>query len=744
MRRPLTLVCLISCFVVFLYAIIIGSGQNIAATSSSYSFLYGNSLQVIGKVDNKEIKNDNQVLYLRCVTFCDGEISFNNKNKGIICYVSLDENVPLGSFVMLSGEAKEFRQATNEGEFDLAKYYFSQGYIFQMKNCTVISKSVKYSYVKEKLYDLKMYLGEIADRIFFQTDSGIMKAMILGEKSDLDQDIKGLYQKSGISHILAISGLHISLIGMCLYKLLKRIGIPVTARTVIPIIVMILYGIMCGSSTSTIRAVFMFCLMMFSYIKRRTYDLPTALSLAALMISILNCFVYLSSSFYLSFMAVFGIAIFSKYIVPKSGNKAMRAILSSLSVSYFTLPILLFFYYEYPLYSIFLNLLIIPLMGILIAFGIVGILIGTISINVAIVVAYPCHYILWFYEKLCNFTGDLPKNHIIMGKPHIVCIAIFYIICIFYVLCSNYFSKEECKIKYKSFIKILILFLGVLVLIKIPPNLRISVIDVGQGDGICIEIKNKVLMVDGGSSSKSDVAKYQIVPLLKAKGISKIDYWLVSHPDEDHVSGLVEMLNDDTGIVIRNIILPHTISVKEDTRELITLANNNKINISYVGRGDGLKIGGAEFICINPDTSRAYEDVNEYSEVFLFKYKDFKMLFTGDSTKESEETYLNYCHDQKIDIQNIDVLKVAHHGSNTSSSEKLIMYINPKISIISCGKNNRYGHPKKEILERLTGSKIYRTDEGGEIVIDIDKKASEIIIKEFVLDSDRRYILQSQ
>ena len=851
MRRPLAFVCLVYLAIVFALIHIRGIPDKPLPAE--------NYIKIQGWVADKD--ETNQVIYLSDVTFCN-EADFTTKEEyGAICYLAEEGTLPrLGSYVEIEGKVGSFSRATNQGEFDLYAYYFIKGYNFSLKNARINAVSSSYNSYLEGLRSIRNGLASTIEVLFNEEDAGIIKTMMLGDKSSIDKDIKALYQESGISHILSISGLHISIIGMCLYSLLKRMGILVWIRTSIAVFVMVNFGLMTGMGTSTLRAIIMFGLVMLSFELRRSYDIITALCLAGAVIVFQNNYIVLYAGFWLSFLAVFGIAVFSrclyiskdkidkvpfgyvevissKGIIAKIfclGRKTVSITLGQMvvglgncfmacfSVSFFTLPVVLYYYYEFPLYSIILNIIIVPLMSFLLGIAIVVCLLcelicalaaiaagGQVAIasgghaakgaGVTVVIfkilSYPCHVILWFYKHICKFINGFPLSSIILGKPSAWKIVVFYSICGFILLihCWNIGKRiEESKTgaklnnkdelnnkavsgmnvkirhklstKFKNLllsnqfkVKLVLICLALILLIPIRRGFKISLIDVGQGDGLCIEYNSKTYMIDGGSSSKNNLAKYQLLPFLKSKGIGHIDYWFISHPDSDHISGLKEMLSEDgkMDISIGTVVLPASATIESDAEELIGLIKARKINIAYVSQGDSFTYKDLSLECINPVKGKVYEDVNAYSEVFILRYKDFSMVLTGDATTESEEDIMEYlgdvglrlaptgdyinakggaesCFKDNIDQwigadskadYKIDILKVGHHGSKTSTSKAFAETLSPDIAVISVGKNNKYGHPNKETIDTLTDihATIFQTSDLGCIEISVDK-----------------------
>ena len=552
---------------------------------------------------------------------------------------------------------------------------------------------------------------------------------------------------AGIAHILAISGLHISFIGMAIYRLLRRrFRFLFSAAVSIPVVLS--FGIMSGFGISTMRAIIMFILKIIGEVLGRKYDAITAISLAGLVLLVQNPFVVCNSGFQMSFGAIIAIVLILPIVeeILNTDNKIIKVLSANFTISLVMNPILAWNYYELPTFSFLLNIVVVPLMSVVIVSSIVGIFCSCIMFGFGKAVIFPGCGILELYTFLCNIINKSSVASIVVGQPKVTIIIVYYAILLVVLfglknirtkytraekerniikketgLVLEKKAKKERRIKGQNVKLRLACIVGFLLLncliYYIPnPGFYITFINVGQGDGILIHGDNGTkVMVDGGSTSEKQVAKNCIVPYLKAEGIGTIDYSIITHTDKDHISGILEILenNNSNRIRIKNLVMPD-INMKDDTyNELIEKAKLKKINVLYIKKGDTLSLGKTKIKCIYPETTTTASDKNDYCTVLSVKNKTSKILLTGDISKEIEEKI-------KDDIEeNYTVLKVAHHGSNYSSSEKFLKKVNPKYSIISVGKNNSYGHPGNETMERLRkqGGVIYRTDEKGGITI---------------------------
>lgn len=743
-------------FVVIFFTLITGFMlMSNEITTRNYIYdLKENTVIVQGKIYKIENTAFGTNIYLKGVEVENGEKSVSVKR--IFVNTEKIPNVKIGNIIKVRGKLRQFEEAANKGNFDSRKYYLSLGFYGKIEAGTIEVINSDYSGIRQGLYELRMEIIERLEKLcsdnngifsIINNKNGIIGAIILGDKTDLDSGIKELYSVSGIAHILAISGLHISFIGMAIYRLLRRrFRFLFSAAVSIPVVLS--FGIMSGFGISTIRAIIMFILKIIGEVLGRKYDAITAISLAGLVLLVQNPFVVCNSGFQMSFGAIIAIVLILPIVeeILNTDNKIIKVISANFTISLVMNPILAWNYYELPTFSFLLNIVVVPLMSVVIVSSIAGIFCSYIMFGFGKAGIFPGCGILELYTFLCNIINKSSVASIVVGQPKVTIIIVYYAILLVVLfglknirtkytraekerniikketgLVLEKKAKKERRIKGQNVKLRLACIVGFLLLnclIYYIPNqgFYITFINVGQGDGILIHGDNGTkVMVDGGSTSEKQVAKNCIVPYLKAEGIGTIDYSIITHTDKDHISGILEILenNNSNRIRIKNLVMPD-INMKDDTyNELIEKAKLKKINVLYIKKGDTLSLGKTKIKCIYPETTTTASDKNDYCTVLSVKNKTSKILLTGDISKEIEEKI-------KDDIEeNYTVLKVAHHGSNYSSSEKFLKKVNPKYSIISVGKNNSYGHPGNETMERLRkqGGVIYRTDEKGGITI---------------------------
>ncbi|WP_370750002.1 DNA internalization-related competence protein ComEC/Rec2 [Eubacterium sp.] len=680
----------------------------------------------------------------------------NNRECGnIIAYFQSEPDLKIGNKIYLKGKIQQFEVARNKGNFDSKKYYLSIGITTKIAVKEYYVSDDNYDFLRDKLCTLREYVVGMfsklcdtngKDKWLYGNKAGIFSAILMGDKTELDQEIKDLYSLSGIAHILAISGLHISLIGMFLYSLLRK-RFSFATSSALTIAVVTLFAITSGMGIATIRAFVMFILKLIGEILGRKYDYITAISLSALILLADNPFIIINSGFQMSFCAMITITIIWPKVVYLINikSKIANSIVLSLCIGIFMNPVIAYNYFQLPTYSFMLNIIVVPLLGIVVISAIAGSGMGFLSILMGKTALTPGCLILEVYTFLCENVLKIPGAVIVVGKPTIKIIVLYYMVIVFFLFCFTLVRKnyeKDCNIKEmidengkkvissqiilkkqrKFDFKIRLAVVGISILsgffIYYTPSkgLDIQFMDVGQGDGIFIKADDgTTITIDGGSSDVKNVAKYRMIPCIKASGTGGIDYAVITHADKDHISGIEEILNMNTenGLTIRNLVMPHVSYEDEAYDELLTAAKTKGIQVLYIKEGDTMKLGKVEIKCIHPDGKYISDNRNDYSTVLSLKYENFSALFTGDIPAEIEKSIIN-----KID-NNYTILKVAHHGSKYSSNMEFLKKVMPAYSVISVGGDNSYGHPGTETINKLKSlnSKILRTDLSGEIEI---------------------------
>lgn len=626
-----------------------------------------------------------------------------------------------GEYIEMEGTAARFNRATNPGGYDEEKYQYGNGIFLKIKNVQFKKRSGKKGSIKAVLFLLQKRLSDIYQKLFDEENASLAGAMVLGDKTDLDSDIKELYQKNGIAHLIAISGLHIAMIGGTIYQLLRRKSGSFGVAAILGGGFIILYGMMTGLSGSTLRAVIMLLVMIGAEVTGRRYDIQSAIALALLVMLIQNPYQMFQAGFLLSFGAVLGITWFVPVWNMYFENIPwwLSGLTVSISVQIVTLPIVLWFFYEIPVWGVWLNIIVVPLMSILLACLIFCGLVGLFSLAAGQLFAMPAVWIFRLYKLLCEGIGYLPFHTFCMGRPPVWFIVMYYILLGIF-LQGQY---QEKNIRFGKKLQVwcyVVSFVLLFAVQRIPGNLKICMMDVGQGDGFYIRTPESLhILMDGGSSTKNKLGKYVLNNTVRYFGTIRLDYVFVSHSDKDHYSGILELLQDGD-IQIKHLVLPAIANPDGAYRVLEQKAKEGQTEVIYMGAGTCLQLGAISFKCLNPEYGD-HADKNTASLVFLVSYKDFDMLFTGDIDHIAEERLIEQ---EQLGQYNIEVLKVAHHGSNTSSSAIFLKNIAPEVSLVSVAEKNGYGHPAKEVVRRLLqySDKIYLTKDSGAVTIDTNGK----------------------
>ncbi len=772
MKRPLFIFSIVITAIVYLYLELFLSDFLMDFPDS----FDGSFLSVTGIVTKKEFKVDylgeiTPVVYITPVNTSIG------KNKYIALYMAPDgyREPFIGESVKVRGSVKLFNCARNPGEFDSRLYYATLKTAYGIKNARIVARNGKINYLREGLYRLRYYLEGILDKCLDKGDSSIMKAILLGDKAFMEEESKELYKDNGIIHILAVSGLHISLLGIGLYELLRHLRLKVMPSAIAAMIFMCLYGHMCGMSSSAFRAIAMFSIRMLAPMVKRAYDMLSALAIAFLLLLLDQPLVLYNSGFLFSFGAILGIGlvmpalkpvekipvkasgIFSSSVFdgvimntrmrfaddPKESRsvmllkKVISGLLVSISIFIVTLPVYMNFYYTYPIYSVLLNLIVLPLMAPLMIFGIGCLLIGGAVPFMGSIIGIPIHLILLLFELLCNIMLKIPGRTWFMGHGEPWKCWIYMSALCFFVFARDMAKERKYKSARIDIIRYSILSIAFLLMTINPSSgLNITMIDVDQGDGILIETRGANILIDGGSTGKKNVGKYSIIPYLKYQGIGEIDAAIITHEDLDHISGVLEIMDDmeNGGIRIRQLVLPDVSEASrgDNYKKLQKRAWALKIPVTYISCGQNFNVGKTGFLCLNPERGMTTEGANAYSTVLFMKYGEFTALFTGDVEQEGQEHILRDIAANKEMFNEVTMLKVAHHGSMYTTDKEFLKLTRPQIAVISCGRDNRYGHPHDELIERLeaVGAKIFRTDRSGAISFSV--KNNRISIHEYL------------
>lgn len=691
-------------------------------------------ITLTGRIYQKTEKQDYQVLYLKNNSIIYHQQSL--KESKIIIYDEKKKKLDIGDILIADGKIRFFENARNPGNFDMKLYYQSQGIhasvwaesVGKVKN----NDSTLYEKIRNILYKFRCTWKKNLCNVMGEKDGNILSAMILGEKAQIDQEQKELYRVNGIGHILAISGLHLSFVGLGMYRIFRRISGSYAIGGIAGITFLICYILMIGFTISAVRALVMFLFRVGADMTGRNYDSITALSFAMAIVLVWRPLSVYDGGFWMSFGAVLAIIV----ILPAFSELPLEGVWASIGINLVIFPVLLYYFYEFPLYSIVLNLFVIPTMSILLFMGITGSLIYWVFVPGGELTLKLCKMILAVYDMSCYGIMKLPCARIVTGQPEKWQIVLYYI-CL--LIAGIWYIRQRKQGKkglknYKNFsVTFVFLCIGIFLMsmrFGESGKLMLTMLDVGQGDGIYIKgPKGGNYFMDGGSSDVKNVGQYRIEPFLLSKGVKKLECVFISHGDSDHLSGIEEMIErKEIGVEIGKIVFPVREVWDEKLKELAKKAMENRIPIATIEPGKSIKEKDMLLTCISPDHNFTGESGNEASMVLALSYHNFDMLLTGDVEGAGEKQLIGELKEKGT----FKILKAAHHGSKNSTGEEFLETVKPAYTLISAGIGNRYGHPHKETLERLekAESKVYSTKDCGAITVEVEE--SKFIIEYFV------------
>ena len=648
-----------------------------------YSFIFINFIIV-----KSEYKDSDKNLYGTVIDYKKSKdkttIWVKGKEKVLVNYYS-DINVSYGDYIYVYGVFKKPKENGNFNLFNYKRYLLSNkiNYVVTASKITIIKKNDNVFY---KLKNNLLKRIESANR-----SKGYILAFLYADKSLIEKDIYTKYQKIGVSHLFAVSGMHVSLISIVLLKLLNKIK--ERKRYIIVSIFLSIYLFLTNFTISMVRATFQFILFFINKSFKLNIDNSNLVILLFSILVIINPYNIYNIGFLFSFIISFTLIRCSKLIKGKFIIKSLKISL----ISFFSsMPVLINNFFEVNFLGIILNIIYIPFVSyILFPLSLVTVLFPSLDNILYMFISY--------FEKITDFFSNIKFLSFSICKMNIFLIIIYYIIFI-------YILKRKKKLIYK----IIIVIISLIFLInngRIVNN-EVSILDVGQGDSSLIRLKNKNILIDTGGNINYDISKNILIPYFKSVGIKKIDYLVLTHGDYDHMGEAINLVEN---FKVEKVIF-NCGPYNDLEQELIKVLVKKKIK--YYSCIKELNIDNNKLYFLQ---TKEYDNENDNSNVIYSELNVYKFMFMGDASVTTEKEIMN-----KYNLPDIDVLKVGHHGSKTSSSKGFINVINPKYSIISVGKNNRYGHPNKEVLENLENSKIYRTDLDGSIMFKIKNNELKI------------------
>lgn len=735
--------------IIFIIIFSIISNSIVIFKNYKFNNLYKDEQSLKGEaiVLSDKIEKENYFIYKAKVLYANNSNQYKNTYLYLRINKKSTKKLEYGDKVSFIGEFIEPNSKRNYKGFDYKEYLKTLGIYgsLKTKEINILEKNkvnFAFNFAHKVSNSIKQKIEDLTDK----NNASLIKGILLGNTSSIEEDVKDEFRVSNISHILAVSGMHVYYIIFGI-QLLCKLNVGKQKTRFIIILFLIIYMFITGFSVSVVRASIMAIISIVANILYRRNDTFTTISISLVLILLYNPFLITNIGLQFSYIGTIGIIIFNKNMLKflKSLSIKIKEIVAvTLSAQLAILPIIIYHFNSFGIYFLFTNLLISIIIGPIIILSSLVIFFSYI-LSPIVQVFLPILKGLFCILTLISKISYLPFSEIIISTPKILLIIIYYIL----ILIINYIyslyhlkklnytqlrirniialTKYRIRLNKIKYVKYSCSFILILIIIvfTIPKKLEINFIDVGQGDStFIITPKNQTILIDGGGSlsKEYDVGKNTLLPYILDKGYTKIDYIFISHFDQDHIGGLLTILRK---LKVGEVIISKQIENSENYKEFLNIVKEKKIKVEVVKAGDKLII--EDNIYFDILWPKKYEEIttnalNNNSIVMKMYYKSFSILFTGDIEEIAENKVLELYKGQDNKLIS-NVLKVAHHGSNTSSKKEILDKINPKIAFIGVGKNNLFKHPSDETIENLKNHNtvIYRTDKNGEITLQIDK-----------------------
>ncbi len=659
------------------------------------------------------------------------DIKTDEFDKPINIQIYTPEEVSLerGDYVFVKGRLEALERPRNPGGFDEFLYLRARKVEYTLSALSVENHGATFNFMK--YFDrLRTYLTMRIDKSLPNVESGMLKAMLLGDKSELDTYVKDLFKVSGVYHVLVVSGMHIGIVFLACIKLLSMIGKRFALYASVPLI--LFYILLTGASLPAVRAGIVCVLFAISQVAGRDSDGLTAAAIAAIALLVYEPLYLFDVGFQYSFSSVFGILLLSKPIYQllsyirtpeifykKNGENIIYAYLSPICAASISITVVSgYYFYVFTPYSILVNAAILLTMSFLVSLGLLALLLGLLSLSVQTFLLATCYYLLRAYNLICETFLKLPFSVIITGRWTVLSIVLYIIL-----LCSLYYTfsvgTEQRRTRLLIFASVVFVFVsGNLAQELIEKPLIVTLLDVGQGDGIVVSKGREAICIDGGGLMNvaygQNTGRKVILPYLEYLGVSKLSGVFITHADSDHATGILEILDY---IDTENIFTTKAMDTKSNTyQKLQNISNEKNVPLNLLEAGDKLESELGEISILHPNNGD-YEDSNDSSLVMLLTYGEIDFLFTGDIADFIEDEILNST--DGMNWAEIEVLKLSHHGSKYANTVRFLETVAPNVCIVSAGRFNTYNHPHPDTAARIEALNIplLSTKDSGAVIL---------------------------
>jgi len=702
------------------------------------------NVKVFGTIEEIELERSYEIAFI----VKTDSIIIDNKsihtNEKLLCRLRSDstdrkkfyETVKPENYVLVKGTFQQGRNIRNPGEFDYQKFLYSKGItgiINSYDSASVLIIKSDSNFLKDLVFQSRKIIDRLIHQLHNNQTAGLLRGLLLADRTEIDYETKQNFINSGVIHILAVSGLHVGYILLFFIVVFGRFNIYL--RSIFTIVGLLCFMIITGIPASVFRATLMSIILVIAFLSGRSTNLLNSIALSAVIILLVKPFEILNPGFQLSYSAVLSIALIYPVIqqmINQAGikNKYLKNILLfigvSLSAQIGTLPFTLAYFNKLSIVSLLANLFVIPLAGIIVGLAIVTLIIGSLLPSIAIYLAIVNNIVTSLMMDLVRFSGSLDFSFIRINNFSLLDSIFFYV----FISLLIYSLKVSEKFLFKLVITLLV-FANIFLFShlddkKLLPDglLSVLMIDVGQGDSFLIKFPDgKTALIDAGVVDPYfDTGERIIIPLLDYLGIEKIDFGFVSHLDTDHYGGFASLIHNKR---IKEIYRPKPDSSDKSIR-FEKFLDKHKIPKKFYDKSK-IEISNAVLYVLNNANSEYLNKLssNDRSGMLKLVFGQTSFLFVGDAEIPAEIFYLQH-YKEFLDS---DVLKVGHHGSKTGSSKEFLEAVSPKISLVSAGIKNKFGHPSEIVLKRLEqlNSQILRTDSLGAVLLQSDGKEIKVI-----------------
>ncbi|MFA5524568.1 MAG: DNA internalization-related competence protein ComEC/Rec2 [Tissierellales bacterium] len=719
-------------YILILFFLFVLLGIIITANSleSNLTDFVDKELMLEGVIESRTISDDEKSRYVVKVDKLkyDDE-AYRTEEKIILNYYDKDV-FSINDRIRINGALSLPKENTNPGLFNYRLYLQTKN-IHTTMNASSISVGIisKDKLRKGQVLRIKFSerISDILDMTLNERNSNIMTSIILGDSSFLDDETGLRFRELGLSHVLAVSGLHIGIIYLFILKILRLIGIDKRISVITALIIIWGYAFLISFPASVLRSSIMFSLLSLSALVYRRYDSINTLSLAALFLLFIRPLWIFDVGFQLSFIATASIIVLTpriKWLLSIYNKKAAKYLSSLFAVQIGLFPVLAYHFNSYAVLSLISNLILIPIFSFSLLISFLIIFISPLFINISMLLGLLLNIILDYGNMIINVFYKFTFLNMALPSLGIGYILLYYFLLLICLRVVKFdFLRPSVNRLILGYI-IIFLFVSIFTVLN-REETTLEFIDVGQGDCCLVSTRDKVFLIDAGGNAfgNFDVGERVVVPFLLKKGINRLDAVFISHFHEDHAEGFIPLIEN---IKMDNIFIGYENIESKLYNEIMNNAIKRSIKVSKLSEGDLLYIDNNNALrVLNPSLdASATDNVNEnnLSLTFILKSYGKSILFTGDIEKEIENVIVN-----SKKLEKVDIIKVPHHGSYTSSTTELIAKANPSYGVIQVGKNS-FGHPNNEVLERYeqNGTSIFRNDTNGLITFKIHRENIDI------------------